>query len=117
MESVQVHIDSYDEASHSVVAHFTGIEGNVEYSTPKYAFSASNYDANSLDDLVKKLAQTGLAYLEQEAAKQKSIGNVDFIDQLKSLNNTSHSFNSADLVPPPVQPINTNVADNLEIQL
>jgi hypothetical protein len=117
MDSVQVHIDSYDESSHSIVAHFTGIEGNIEYSTPKYSFSASNYDASSMEDLVRKLAQTGLAYLQQEAAKQKAASDTDLIDQLKSLNNTQHSFDANDLIPPPVQPVNTGVADNLEIQI
>lgn len=117
MESVQVNIDSYDEQTHSVVAHFTGIEDGVEYTTPKYAFSASNYDSTSIDDLIKKLAQTGLAYLQQEAAKQKSTNNTSFIDQLKSLNSTTHLFNSTDLIPPPVQPINVGVADNLEIEI
>jgi hypothetical protein len=117
MESVQVNIDSYDEQNHSVVAHFTGTENGVEYTTPKYAFSAANYDSNSIEDLVKKLAQTGLAYLQQEAAKQKSTSDSNFIEQLKSLNSTTHTFDPADLTPPPVQPINVGVADNLEIQL
>lgn len=117
MQSVQVHVDSYDEQNHSVVAHFTGIEDGVEYTTPKYSFSAANYDSTSVVDMVKKLAQTGLAYLQQEAAKQKSSRDSDFIEQLKNLNSTTHSFDSTDLTPPPVQPVNVGVADNLEIQI
>lgn len=117
MDSVKVNIDSYDENTHSILVHFTGIENGVEYSTEKYAFNTSNYDTSSLDEIVKKLAQTGLAYLNQLAAKQKIANDANLIEQLKTLNNTSHSFNVEDLIPPAVEPINTGIADNLEIQI
>ena len=117
MDSVQVNIDSYDEQSHSVIAHFTGMKGNVEYSTSKYSFSASSYEATSIQDLIKKLAQVGLAYLNQEVAKQKSTSDENFKEQLRALDNTTHSFTSADLAPEYYPAVNMNVIDNLEIQI
>jgi hypothetical protein len=117
MNSVQVNVDSYNEETHAIVVSFSGIDGNVEYSTPKYSFSAANYEATSAEDFIKKLAQTGLAYLRQEVNKQKSAADTNLKEQFKSLNNTTHTFEASELVVPTNLPINTNVVDNLEIQI
>jgi len=116
MESVQVHVDSYDETTHSIVAHFTGIEDGVEYTTQKYSFDAINYDFISAEDFIKKLAQTGVAYLRQEADKQKLSIDTGLKEQFKSLNNTVHNFDASELSISNL-PLNTNIVDNLEIQI
>jgi hypothetical protein len=117
MDTEQVHIDSYDEKSHSVTAHFTGVKDGVEYSTAKYAFGATSNEASSTESLIKKLAQIGLAYLNQEVEKQQSISDENVKEQLRALNNTTHSFTSADFTTTHYPAVNINIVDNLEIQI
>ena len=124
MDSVQVHIDSYDENSHSLTVHFTGTLNGVEYSTSQYAFSALAYNPNlvasvltqfNVDDIMKQLAKIGKTYLEQEVNRQQINNNSNWLENLKSLSNTSYTVSGSDLSSN--NQVNTDVVDNLEIVL
>lgn len=124
MDSVQVHIDSYDEISHSLTVHFTGTLNGVEYSTAKYAFSSLAYNPDlvasvmtqfNIDDIIKQLAKIGKVYLEQEVNKQQISNNTSWMNNLKSLSNTSYTVSGSDLSSN--NQVNTDIVDNLEIIL
>ena len=124
MDSVQVHIDSYDENSHSLTVHFTGMLNGVEYSTSQYAFSSLAYNPDlvasvltqfNIDEIIKQLAKIGKVYLEQEVNRQQISNNTSWIDNLKSLSNTSYTVSGSDLSSN--NQVNTDVVDNLEIIL
>ena len=127
MDSVQVHIDSYNEENHSLVVHFTGMYDGVEYTTEKYAFSALAYNPSlvasvlsqsqfSIDDVVKQLARIGAGYLQQLVNKQQIADNPNWLNNIKALSNTSHTVSGSDLNLNNT-PVNTDMVDNLEIVL
>lgn len=120
MDNVKVNIDSFDQNTHTIIVSFSGTQNGVEYSTQKYAFNTSQYyslyGVYTVDDAIKKLAQVGLNYLQQEAAKANAATNSDLMTQLASLGNTSHNFNASDLVSS-LTAGNANVVDNLEVQI
>jgi len=118
METVVVNVDSYDENTHSLIVNFSGNVDGVEYVTPNYAFQVANYDTTDHQEVLKKIAVVGTNYINQMAAKDALSKNEDLINNLKNLSSTNNRFVVADLATTPaVQPINTGVADNLEVIL
>jgi hypothetical protein len=119
MDVVRVNVDHYDESTHSLIVNFYGVENGIEYTTPNYAFQVANYNASDIDTIIKSIAQVGITYLQQLSAKQNLVNNNTLLDQLKNLNEANYNFTSDQLTPPSPQlmPINTGVADNLEVIL
>lgn len=120
MDNVKVNVDSFDQNSHTIIVSFSGTENGVEYNTQKYAFNTSQYYSLygifTVEDAIKKLAQVGLSYLQQEVIKSNAINNDALMSQLSALNNTTHNFAASDLINS-MSPNNTNMVDNLEIQI
>ena len=116
MEHVEVHIVNYDQSNHTVVAYFTGIQDGVQYSTPSYSFSVTNYNSPTVEDLVKDLARTGFQYLLQIAENSTAVVSSPLISQLNSLTNTNHKFSYNELQSD-IHLTNLDVNTDLEIQI
>lgn len=118
MDTVLVNVDSYDESTHSLIVNFSGTVDGIEYVTPNYAFQVANYDTTDYQEILKKIASVGTNYIYQMAARETLAKNEEVINYLKNLSSSNHRFVVNDLVTQPtVQPINTGVADNLEVIL
>ena len=112
MENVKVHVENFDQDTNSLIVYFSGSEGESVFKTQSYAFQTHNYDAESVDDLINKLAVIGKSYLIQEKQKLNFSQNESLIDQLKNIQNTEFEVNVPD-PPPPID--NGQIVDDLEV--
>ena len=111
MNNVKVNIENFDENSHSVIVSFSGIENDVEYRTPSYAFQTYNFNSSDTSEIINQLAILGSTYLIQEKSKQESL---KFVNDFKNMVGTSVEVNVPSIAPQP-QSFNNDLVDNLEV--
>lgn len=114
MENIKVNIESFDEANHSLIVSFSGVEGGVEYRTLPYAFQTYSFNTQDTTKIINQLAILGNTYLEQEKHKQESVrGNLSFVDELKNMIGTSIDINVPSVTPRQIHV--SELVDNLEV--
>lgn len=114
VESVKIHVISFDETNHNLNVKFSTQEGTGYYETPEYVFQTYNFKSQVLEDIIKELGLIGKAYVEQEKQKQVLLNNNDLVEKLKNLKDIEVDTKD---INPPIAVNNENIIDNLEVVL
>jgi hypothetical protein len=94
---ITVKIVNYDESTHSLTVSFT----DGTHSSSNLSFQTFNYPNKTTEELLKAIAYVGIDTLKREKIREDFKKRKDIVSDLKSLINTSKTYNMFDIIDKP----------------
>jgi len=116
MNTLYMKVQSFEEQSHSLVVSFasdtTKSQNPDDY--PSYAYQPINMwpDVTDPQEILKRIAVSGLYQVEQQVRNEAFIGDENRINSLKALVSQTAQYAINDLTPP--QPASTET-NNIQV--